>query len=375
VENIGEKDGMKHIVIDARELRTSTGRYVERLIHYLQQIDHENKYTVLLYPKDIEGWRPTNKNFKKLAWPYKEFTFSEQIGYLRRLNQLKADLVHFPIVQQPVLYRGKTVTTMNDLTTLRFKNPAKNWLVFTIKQKIYARVNKIVAKKSDKLITYTEFVKDDIARFAKINSRKITVTYLAAEELSGKAEPLKELEGKDFIMFNGRPLPHKNLRRLIEAFAVLHKKYPDLYLLIAGKKDRSYSSYLSLVKKLGLDNFVIFSDFIPDSQLKWTMENTKAYVFPSLSEGFGIPGLEAMFYGAPVASSNATCLPEVYGDAAHYFDPTDINDMAEKIDEVLTKPGLRKKLVEQGQKRVKKYSWKRTAEQTLDVYKRILEDK
>jgi glycosyltransferase involved in cell wall biosynthesis len=105
------------------------------------------------------------------------------------------------------------------------------------------------------------------------------------------------------------------------------------------------------------------------------MENTKAYVFPSLSEGFGIPGLEAMFYGAPVASSNATCLPEVYGDAAHYFDPTDINDMAEKIDEVLTKPGLRKKLVEQGKKRVKKYSWKRTAEQTLDVYKRILEDK
>jgi len=363
---------MSKIVIDARELRTSTGRYVERLTHYLQQIDHENKYTILLYPKDIEGWEPSNKNFKKVAWPYKEFTFSEQLGYWWNLRKLKADLVHFPIVQQPVLYRGKTVTTMNDLTTLRFKNPTKNWLIFSIKQMVYAWVNKVVAKKSNAILTYTKYVKDDVAQFAKINSSKIRVTHLAAEELSGKAEPLENLIGKDFIMFNGRPLPHKNLFRVIEAFKQVLEKYPKLFLVIAGKKDASFNSYVDFVNKLDLTGSVIFTDYIPDSQLKWAMENTQAYIWASLSEGFGLPPLEAMHYGAPVVSSNAACMPEVLGDAAHYFDPTDVNDMADKIIEVLSSPKLRQTLVEKGKEQVKKYSWKRMAEQTLEVYEEVL---
>jgi glycosyltransferase involved in cell wall biosynthesis len=372
VEIAAKENHMKKIVIDARELRTSTGRYVERLIHYLQQIDNGHEYIILLYPKDMDSWEPSNPNFKKLAWPFKEFTFSEQLGYWWQLRKLNADLVHFPIVQQPVLYRGKVVTTINDLTTIRFKNPTKNWLVFTAKQRVYGWVNKVVAKKSSALLTYTKFVKEDISKFAKIKSNKITVTYLAAEELSIKAEPLKLLEGKDFIMFNGRPLPHKNLYRVIEAFKIVREKYPDLLFVIAGKKDASFSSYVSFVKKLELENFIIFTDYIPDSQLKWAMEHAQAYIWASLSEGFGLPPLEAMMYGAPVVSSNATCMPEVLGDAAHYFDPTDVKDMALKIDEVLSNPVLRKKLVEKGKIQVKKYSWKRMAEQTLEIYNKVL---
>ncbi len=359
------------IVIDARELRTSTGRYVERLLHYLQQLDHLHSYTVLLKPKDMDGWLPTNRKFKKIACPYKEFTFAEQIDLLRLLKRLKPDLVHFPIVQQPVLYRGKVITTMQDLTTTRFTNPSKNRLVYRFKQLIYKWLTKWVARKSVALITPTEFVREDVAKFTHINSRKITVTYEAADKITEAAEPMKLLEHKDFIMYVGRPMPHKNLERLVEAFAILKETHFNLNLVLAGKLDSNYRKLQRMVETKGIAG-VFFTDFVTDGELRWLYEHAKAYVFPSLSEGFGLPGLEAMAQGCPVVSSNATCLPEVYQDAAHYFDPLDVADMAAKINDVLADPALAQKLVVKGSLLAKDYSWERMAKQTLEVYRSVL---
>ena len=94
------------IVIDARTLRTSTGRYIERLIHYLQKIDNKNDYVILLKPKDFDSWQPSNPRFKKVICPYKEYTFAEQIGFKKQLESLHPDLVHFAMVQQPVWYNS-----------------------------------------------------------------------------------------------------------------------------------------------------------------------------------------------------------------------------------------------------------------------------
>ncbi|PJE65276.1 glycosyl transferase family 1 [Candidatus Saccharibacteria bacterium CG10_big_fil_rev_8_21_14_0_10_47_8] len=365
---------MRRILIDARELRTSTGRYVERLLYYLQQIDEINDYVVLLKPKDFTGWHPVNPvnpNFSKVICPYKEFTFGEQLGLRRQINALKPDLVHFTMTQQPILYSGKTVTTIHDLTTARFYNPAKNHLVFYVKQIIYRRVIKRVARKSIKIITGSQYVKDDIARFTKVNPAKIHVTHEAADLITDKPEPLKQLAGKQFIMYLGRPQPHKNLRRLIDAFAILQKTQPELYLVLAGKKDALYAQHEQYVKKNGVKN-VYFTGFVSEGQLRWLYENTAVYVFPSLSEGFGLPGLEAMVHGAPVASSNATCLPEIYGNAAIYFDPLDMNDMAAKMSEMLDNQKLRKKLIVAGKKQAGKYSWQRMAKQTLAIYREVL---
>ena len=105
------------IAIDARTLQTSTGRYIERLIHYLQKIDKKNDYIILLKPKDFDSWQPTNPRFQKIACPYKEYTFAEQIDFKKQLEKLKPDLVHFAMVQQPVWYHASpVVTTMQDLT-------------------------------------------------------------------------------------------------------------------------------------------------------------------------------------------------------------------------------------------------------------------
>ena len=358
---------MSHIVIDARELRTSTGRYVERLLHYLQEIDHHNDYTVLIKPKDLDGWKPRNPNFKPVACPHEEFTFAEQIGLKLQIEKLNPDLVHFAMTQQPISYRGKTVTTIHDLTTMRFDNPAKNKLVFRFKQGVYSYVIHRVAKKSIALITPTQFVKEDVATYTGVDPEKITVTLESADVIHDPVEPFGSLKGKQFLMYVGRPTPHKNLERLIEAFVTLKGQHPDLRLVLAGKKDDNYRRIERDVAARGITN-VIFTDFITDGQLRWLFENCAAYVFPSLSEGFGLPGLEAMLLGAPVVSSNATCLPEVYSDAAHYFDPLDVQNMADAINEVLTNKELRQALIKKGPVQAQKYSWKRMAEQTLDVY-------
>lgn len=366
-----------HIVIDARELRTTSGRYVERLLYYLQQVDSAHDYTVLLKPGDMAGWEATNLKFKKVACPYKEFTFSEQLQLYKQIKNLKPDLVHFPFVQQPILYRGRVVTTIQDLTTIRFRNPTKQWLLFTIKQQIYRWVNKYVARKSSALITPTEFVKKDIAQYAHVPLQRITVTHEAADPIPNSPTLLKDIQSHNlqkskYIMYLGRPLPHKNLWRLIEAYSLLRQKHPGLLLVLAGKKDAMYDLIEERARKQGLFDGVIFTGFVSESELKWLYQHCEAYIFPSLSEGFGLPALEAMLHGAPVASSDATCLPEVYGSAAYYFDPTSVEDMVQKIDDILSDPTLRKKLTAAGKQQAAKYSWKRMAEQTLVVYNAAL---
>lgn len=363
---------MSRIVIDARTLRDgTTGRYIERLLYYLQDLDKENNYIVLIKPKDLESWTAKNPKFQKIACPYKEYTFPEQIGFWRQLKKLKPDLVHFGMTHQPVLYRGKVVTTIHDLTTPRFTNPAKNRLVFGFKQLVYRWVIKRVAKKSKMLLTPSKFVKTDVAKYANVNSSKITVTNEAAEKITEPSDPIPKLRTTNYLLYVGRSTPHKNLQRAVDAFAIVQKSHPALKFVLAGKFDANYQLLEDFAEKNAIKGLV-FTGFVSEGQLRWLYENAKAYVFPSLSEGFGLPGLEAMAHGTPVVSSNATCLPEIYGQATHYFDPTDIADIAKKIDEVLSDDKLPLKLIANGQRQVAKYSWQKMASQTLEAYKKAL---
>lgn len=364
-------DKMKRIVIDARELRTSTGRYMERLLHYLQEIDRKHEYIVLLKPEDIAGWNPEHRNFSKHVCPHDEFGFSEQLGLKKQLDRLRPDLVHFGMVQQPIWYKGRVVTTVHDLTTMRFSNPIKNSFVYTFKQQVYKYVVWRAAHKSFLLMAPSRFVADDVVRFTGVRSDKVVVTPEAADPIRAAAKPVKKLVGRQFLMYVGRPMPHKNLERLIDAFASLRSSHPKLMLVLAGRKDANYQRLEDEAYVRGVKN-LLFTGYVSEGQLRWLYERCEAYVFPSLSEGFGLPGLEAMRHGAPVVSSNAACLPDVYGSAAHYFDPRDVSAMASAVNEVLTDKDLRGSLVKKGRAQARKYSWHRMAEQTLDVYRQAL---
>ncbi len=360
----------KHIVIDARMIDTSSGTYLKGLLKYLSTLDSPYRYTVLV-PTSYLSRLQLPLNFTLEPSDYALGSIGEQTGLLRQLQRLKPDLVHFGFVQQPILYRGRAVTTMHDLTAIRFDNPTKNRLMFKAKQAVYKRVNLIAARKSAAVITPTEYVRQDVAHFAGIDEGKITVTYEAADPIADAPEPVEALQGKQFIMYVGRPQPHKNLERLIEAFNILKQSHPGLVLAFAGKKDALYEQIANRAERAGVRD-IVFTGFVSDGQLRWMYENTAAYCFPSLSEGFGLPGLEAMVHGAPVASSNATCLPEVYKDGAHYFDPLNVQDMADKITEILDNEKLKTELITKGKKVASLYSWRHCAEQTLEVYSKAL---
>lgn len=364
---------MTRIVVDARESGTSTGRYIDKLIENLHALKPTYEIVVLTKTPRIEYLKSVAPDFQILKSDYKEFTFAEQFGFLRQLYSLKPDLVHFGMTHQPILYTGRTVTTVHDLTTLRFNNPAKNRLVFKTKQLVYSFVIRLVAHKSKLLIAPSKYVRRDLAKYARVSPKKIAVTYEAADKIAEPAQPVPGVK-KPFMMYVGRPTPHKNLKSLLEALSLVRLKlrHPELQMVLAGREDKLYKKHRKWAERGHIENLV-FTGFVTEGQLRWLYENTSGYIFPSLSEGFGLPGLEAMVHGAPVISSDATCLPEIYGDAAMYFNPHRVADMADKIAYVLDNPQVAQDLRQKGFKRAGGFSWRRMAAQTLEVYKRALD--
>ncbi len=366
----------KHIVIDARSRPSSTGRYIDRLLEHLQEIDEKNRYTVLLDPKD--SWKPKSRKFKTLICPYKKFSFNliDQYSFAEFLKKLGPDLVHFGMTpQEPLFYNGKRVTTLHDLTMLRFARAGHlpKWLHF-LRMVGYRVLLKQSLKKAAQIIVPSEFVKHDVIKYLPTNSRKVTVTLEASEPpLDMDAKPLENAP-EYFILYVGSAFPHKNLERLIEGFEIVHEKLPDLKLILVGKKEQYYRLIEKLALKYSAKDNIIFTGFVSEAQLKWLYTNAKAYVFPSLSEGFSLSGLEAMVYDCPVVSSNATCLPEIYKDAVVYFDPLNISDMAEKIILVLTHKTLANELELKGSLLIKQYSWRKMAKETLSIYESVLAD-
>lgn len=362
---------MAHIAIDARIINSSTGRYVERLVTYLQDVDTTNEYSILVPTKDKDYWKPRNKNFTVRTVDFDNYSFAEQLGFNRYLKKLNADLVHFCMPQQPLGYKGRKVTTFHDLSLLKTYNSDKNWLMYHAKQKVGKYVFERVAKENDAIIAISKFTENELVEFFPgVDKDKISLIY-EASDVSTIAPKKYTLPFKKYILYVGQQSDYKNIKRLGDAHQILLAKYPDLGLVLVGKKNTSALTNEAYFNDRNYTN-IHFTDFIDDSQLSWLYSHAEAYIFPSLMEGFGLPGLEAMGYGTPVVSSNATCLPEVYGQAAHYFNPHDTSDIAEAIDQVLSDDKLRTRLSKAGYKQIKKYSWKKQAQETHAVYMKVL---
>jgi glycosyltransferase involved in cell wall biosynthesis len=366
-----------NIVIDARMINwTGIGRYTWNLLDQLQDIDRDNSYTVLLLKKDFASWQPKSSNFKKLIADFEPYSISEQLRLPFFVYKLKADLVHFPHFTAPLLYFKRRVVTIHDLTLVYYKTNRGDGLkkaVYGVKYWAMRLVLRCAAM-ATAVITDTEFVRQELlARYGrqpfKLNPNRITTTLLSVDPLMAQAEQPEMIpEGAQFLLYVGNYYPNKNTSRLIDEFTLTRAKYPELKLVLTGKADYFQEQLRTKARELGLADAIIFTDFVSDGELVWLYQNARAYVFPSLSEGFGLPPLEAMAQGTPVIASSASCIPEVCGDAAIYFDPLKPADIADKIMGVLQNKELQERLSAKGLEHIDQFSWRRMAEQTLVIY-------
>ena len=360
------------VAIDARILFTSTGRYVERLLHHLQDLDRTNEYVVLLRARDRDRWRPRAPNFATVVADVEPYGFAEQLPFARLLHGLDADLVHFTVPNHPITYRRPHIVTVHDLTLLDFVHrlegrPERGSLRYRAKRAVFRGVVWWTARMSTAVITPTRYVREQlIRRFGALPAR-VHVTSEGADPLAADPRPADRGQGDDFLLSVGNAYPYKNLWRLIRAFAQLRRPGLTL-LLVGGPRDAFWEELERRTRDSGIEG-VIFAGFVPDEELAWLYQHARLFVFPSLSEGFGLPGLEAMRYGAPVVSSDASCLPEVYGEAAAYFEPTDPEALASLLARLLDDEDRLGELRRAGSDLVRRYSWRRMAEQTLALYR------
>ncbi len=367
------------IVIDGRFIKqTGIGRYIEEMVEQVLLLDKKNEYVLIIRKKDKDQITLKAKNLSLLPVDMDWYNFKEQIKLAKIIESQQPDLVHFTNFNFPLRYRGKFVMTIHDLTLLHFQNIRKKG-VGTLKYKLRDQARRLAmrqgVKRAKVILVDSEYVKEDIAKTYHVRRNKMVVAPLAGEAAYQRARIDLEKYGitKPFLFYTGNAYPHKNLERLILAFGQLTTKYLlDYQLVIGGKKDDFHEGLEEEVKKSGLGDRVIFTGFVTDAELAGLYKAATLYVLPSLSEGFGLPGLEAMSYGLPVVSSNATCLPEVLEDAAVYFNPRSVNDMAAVIAKVLADKDLRDKLAKKGYRQIKKFSWKKTAKITLGVYEQML---
>ncbi len=366
------------IGIDARFFgpqESGLGRYVERLLTHLARQDTHNQYVVFLRSEAWEHWEPPNERWTKVRADFRWYSLTEQRQFPKILHQAKLDLMHFPHFNVPVGYRGAFVVTIHDLTLHRYPTARASTLgplFYWIKYLAYRWVITRAIRRAQAIICVSEYTKQDVHRQFHVPIEKLTVTYEAVDPLPPPAE-WSSLTAKGirppYVLYVGNSYPHKNLERLIDAWQIANAA-TQAQLVLVGKRDyfsRRLQQYAADRNITGLQWF----GFAEDHQLAALYQHAQAYFFPSLYEGFGLPGLEAMQAGIPVYASKASCLPEIFGAAARYFDPQDTQAIARSIDHALHDKLEREQLIAAGKERLTRFSWSDMARATLSVYQSV----
>jgi glycosyltransferase involved in cell wall biosynthesis len=356
------KENYPHLVVDARMINISgIGRYIQALIPALIPI---YQVTVLGNPAEIEkfDWH-TNVTVISVDAPI--YSIKEQLALIRKTPS--CDIFLSPHYNVPVFLpqAKKTVVIIPDTNHLVFSKD------LSLPKRIYAKLFYKLAVQKDIIFTISHFSKSEIVKYTGCKPDKVIVATLAIDKEhfvtldkqlnEGRVRAFDNAVADNYLLYIGNIKPHKNLKRALLAFDKIIADKPGLQFLIVGKKDNFLtgdSEVFDLVENnINLKNKVQFTGKVSDLQLAYLYKHASAFVFPSLYEGFGLPPLEAMIFGCPVVVSREGSLPEVCGDAAHYCNAYDVDNIAQAITEVLDNPTLRADLVARGHVRVNEFDW------------------
>lgn len=368
------------IGIEARWLQRETtgfGKYAYNLLRELNDLNHGHQLSVYVNNRSVDRGLFANVRARRIVVPLRPPLY-KQVGIPLDivLKHRQLDLFHF-LYNAPALFMPcPFVVTIHDLSYLHVPQ-MMSWVNRTL---AWWQL-RFSAAKARLIITDSENSKRDILNRLHIPENKIDVIPLGVEPSFRPISSDQKVAlcrkysiPGPFILYVGTYLPHKNLPTLIRAFGrLVAKGNSSLNLVLAGKKGRNAENIESLVEKLGLNRRVQMPGFVPDEDLPQLYGSCSVFVFPSLYEGFGLPMLEAMACGVPVIAARSSCLMEVGGDAAVYFDPASDEALADALERTLKNDGLRHDAVRQGFVQAAKFTWRRVAERTLRGYERAAE--
>ena len=344
--------------------KTGFGFYVSNLVSELKKVDKNNKYSFFKPKVDIDFSAP-----QRWWW--------DEVSLPRLAQESKVELLHQPAFSAPVRFNGKVVVTVHDVIAVLFGADIPYY-----SRQYFARWMPFSYRFADKIICVSEHTKKDLVRYLKIKEEKMVVIPEAAgnqfKQVKDKKAIAKVLDkyyiDSRYILHIGTLNPRKNLDFLIKVFDRVHKLMPDVKLVITGKKGWHYENLFELVRHLGLEKYVIFTGYIKDEEAPYLYNGASVYAFPSIYEGFGLPPLEAMSCGTPVVASDTSSIPEVVADAGILLNPNDKESWVKALVRFLRNEDERQRYSQKALNRAKEFSWKKTAQKTIEVYEEVLKN-
>lgn len=357
------------------------GRYVEELVMALQDADKENEYVLFLLKENFHECTIAHRNFTKQMVDVPWYSFAEQFRMPREVAHAKVNLMHYPHWNVPIFSRVPFVVTIHDLILLEDEQSARattrNSFLHGLKSIGHRIVLEVAMHRSKHIIAISEYTKRSILQHFRIKPSKISVIYNGITSIAhlaqGGTPPIAQAQrslNPPYILSVGNFYPHKNLETTVTAFRELCNVDATTTLVLAGKCDVFAKKLERYAKDIGVpEHRIRFVDTPTDAELAALYTGASLLVIASRIEGFGIPPLEALALGVPVASSSAGSLPEVLGETVRYFDPSDADALARIMRDAIERPELWKRFHDVGIRQALKYSWKKTAFAMRDIYR------
>ncbi|MFM2123669.1 MAG: hypothetical protein RL328_120 [Acidobacteriota bacterium] len=368
-----------HIAIDARRYGFfGIGTYIRNLISSLAAIDRENRYTIILRsPADtLPGLPP---NFHTTVFPHPDTDLAQNITFPWFVRKLRADLHHIPLNSVPYFMPTPYVVTIHDLSSLTSNSNG------TIRELLHRERYRRGAARAARVIAVSNSTRRDLETVVGISPDRIRTVYSAPDPIFtpvGKEDPAATVLERysirpPFVLYAGTIRTHKNISRLIEAFAVVRAEleslpeFSDLKLVIIGDELSRYPGVRRTVAVTRVSSHVRFLGFVPVDTLRIFYRAATVFAFPSLSEGFGLAPLEAMACGTPVIASDLPALIEAVGDAAELVSPENVFDIARALRTLLLDPDLRRRRSREGLAQTAQFRWDATARSVLEIYREL----